>query len=725
MYAHCDEHNAFWREESELAKTFCRICPGFCAMDATVENGRVTSVRGDKDDPETRGYTCVKGLQNPELMYGPRRLLHPLMRDEAGALRESSLDAVLDDIAARLRRIIDEHGPRSVAVFMGTQAFFGAANCASAPAFAQALGTPSLYMTMTIDQSAKWVAAERIGKYNAGWNRFEESDVWLLAGSNPLVSVMGGPATSGFNSINPTKALRDAKARGMKFIVIDPRETETAKQADLFIQPRPGEDAALLGGILHVVLREGWHDQAFCDEYVSGVDALRAALAEFTPEAVGRRADVPPHQIEDAARIFARDSRRGLAGTGTGTDMGPHSNIAEHFAQALNVVCGRVPRAGDKVLNPGVLQAAATFHADVTPPARSFERGPFTRRMGLGQINGQFMTNELASEILMPGEGAIKALFCLGGNPAVALPDQAMAIRALSSLDLLVTIDPRLSATAKLATHVIAPTLPFERHDHTARVETQYNSPYAHYVEPIVAPPAGADVIDDWKVFWELARRLGLPMKLGTIEAGAEPTPATEEVLAVLAQGSRVPLNEVRAAGRGTVFDMNVRVQPRRDGHDARLEIASPDVLEETAAVARTLADPVEDDVLLLTVRRLREFMNSVLTEEERSRARIPQNPAFLHPDEIERRGLTEGERVSVASHTGSVEAVVRADPTLRRGVVSLAHCWGKGTDDPVAIPESTSRLVDAERDCQTINGMPVMTAIKVRVQRLPEPVAA
>lgn len=692
-------------------------------MDAVVEEGRVVSVRGDKDDPLTRGYACVKGLQNPELLNGPGRLLHSLRRDEAGTLRETPLEIVLDDIAVRLKRILDEHGPRSVGVFMGTQAFFGAANCASAPAFAQALGSPALFTTMTIDQSAKWVAAERMGRYNAGWQRFEESDVWLLSGSNPLVSVMGGPATSGFNNINPTKSLRDAKARGMKLIVIDPRETETARQADLFIQPRPGEDAALLGGILHVVLREGWHDQAFCDEYVNGVDDLCRALAEFKPEAVGRRADVPPAQIEAAARMFAHDARRGLAGTGTGTDMGPHSNIAEHFVQALNVVCGRVPRAGDRVLNPGVLQPPGAYFADVTPPARSFESSPVTRYRGLGQIFGQFMTAELADEILMPGEGGIKALFCLGGNPAIALPDQAKAIRALLALDLLVTIDPRLSATAKLATHVIAPTLPFERHDHTARVETQYNHPYAHYAPPIVAPPPGAQVIDDWKVFWEISRRIGLPMKLGAIEAGPGPTPETEEVLATLAQGSRIPLDEVRAAGRGVAFDMDIRVGPRREGHDARLEVAPPDVLAEAAAVAQTLAAPVPAGGMVLTVRRMREFMNSMLTDEERSRARIPENPAYLHPAEIARLGLAEGERVSVASQVGSVEAVVRADPTLRAGVVSIAHGWGKGSDDPAAIPESTSRLVDAEKNCQTINGMPVMTAIPVEIRRCPQPV--
>lgn len=703
----------------EVKKTYCRICPGFCAVDVTIEDGRAVEVRGDRSDPVTRGYTCIKGTQNPDLLHGKGRFTRSMRRAADGSLAEVDLTTALDDIGARLKAIVAEHGPRSVGIFMGTQAWFSAVNAPAATAFAAALGTPCLFGTMTIDQSAKWVAGERIGVFNGGPQRFDYSDVWMLVGTNPLVSIMGGPSTSGFGHTNPTKTLRDARARGMKLIVIDPRRTETAVQADLFLQSRPGEDAVLLAGIVHVVLRERWHDHAFCDHHVNGLGQLEAALAPFTPEAVARRAGVNAEDILLAARMFAKDGKRGRVGTGTGPDMGPHSNVAEHLAQCLNVLCGRYLREGEEVPNPGVLQPPVARHADVTPPARSWLKGPRSRRLGLGRMFGQMMSAELADEILQPGTGQIKALICVGGNPAVALPDQAKTIAALGELDLLVTIDPRLSATARLADYVIAPTLAFERHDHTGYLEAMFQQPYARYAEPVVEAPAESQVIDDWKFFWEIARRMELPMQLGESLCGDGPTPSTEDILASMAVGSRVPLEEVRAQPAGAIFDAGkAHVQPARAGRVDKLELAADDVLGEIASVAATLDQP-HDSRLLLTVRRVREFVNSGLTDASKSRARIPENPAFLHPEDLDRLGLTDGEKVCVVSATGRIVAVARTDPSLRCGTVSVTHCWGEGSDDDRRIPESTSRLVASDRDLQAINGMPIMTAIPVEVCKL------
>jgi len=708
----------------EKKQTFCRICPGFCGLEATVQDGRLIEVRGDRDDSQTRGYACIKGLQYPELLNGDKRLRRPMKRGADGGLQPLPLALAQDEIAEKLRAIVDEHGPRAVGVFVGTQGWFNALSFPAAAGFARALGSPHIYGTMTIDQSAKWVADGRIGVFNGGPQRFDQADVWMLVGTNPLVSIMGGPSTSGFPNQNPTKSLRDAKARGMKLIVIDPRETETARQADLYLRPRPGQDAALLAGILHVVLQERWHDAAFCDAHVDGLAALRTAVAPFTPEVVSRRADVPAAQIVAAAEMFARTARRGRVGTGTGTDMGPHSNVAEHLAQCLNVVCGRFLRAGDRIPNPGVLNPYQPRYADVTAPTRSWTSGPVSRRLGLGRMYGQMMSTELADEILLPGPDRLRALFCVGGNPAVALPEQAKAVEALKSLDLLVTLDPRLSATARLAHYVIAPTLAFERHDHTGYLEGQYQQPFGRYADPIVAPPADSDLTDEWAFFWNVAQRMGVPMQMGELRCAPGRVPDTEQMLANMARGSRVPLSDVRSHPGGSVFDADCVVQPARAGHHAKLELAPSDVLAEIAAVAASLRDlPMTGEGrLLLTVRRLREFVNATMSDATTSRERYPQNPAFLHPQDLARLRLREGDAVSVTSLVGSVAAIARADATLRPGTVSMTHCWGRGIDDLSQIPESTARLVSSERDVQTINGMPVMTALEVTVAAAPQP---
>ena len=162
---------------------------------------------------------------------------------------------------------------------------------------------------MTIDQSAKWVTMDRLGTWPAGKQSFAGADVYLLAGSNPLVSVFSWDMPSQ----NPMLRLKQAKAAGMKLIVVDPRRTETARFADIHLQPFPGEDAAVAAGLIHVILREGWEDREFCADHVEGLERLRQAVAPFTPEMVEARAGVPADQLVAAARLFAHESKRGGA----------------------------------------------------------------------------------------------------------------------------------------------------------------------------------------------------------------------------------------------------------------------------------------------------------------------------------------------------------------------------------------------------------------------------
>jgi anaerobic selenocysteine-containing dehydrogenase len=706
------------------AKTFCRICQGFCAVDVTLSDGRIEMIRGDRSDPVTQGYLCPKGLRNADLHHGEGRILTPLIRHAAGGHGPIGLDAALDQIAERLERIISRFGPRAVGVFTGTQAVFSAVNPLAANAFTAALGTPNRYGTMTIDQSAKWIAEARMGVFNGGPQRFDHSDVWMLVGTNPLVSITGGPGLSGFDMHNPVKALRAAKARGLRLIVIDPRRTETAQHADLFIQPRPGEDATLMAAILLIVLQKGWHDRAFCERYVDGIDYLMAALKPFDAQSAAARAGITADELYTAASMFALDGKRGMAGSGTGPDMAPHSNLAEHLLQCLNVVCGRYLKEGETAPNPGVLQPRVQRYADVTPPARSWMSGPRSRRLGLGMIRGQMMTAELADEMLLPGENRIRALICLGSNPAVALPDQRKAVAALKSLELLVTIDPRMSATARLSDFIIAPTLPFERHDHTGNFEQFFPRPYAHYAEPVVIPPAGAEVVDDWVVFWELARRLKLPMKLGGFDALAGARPSTEEMLVGLAVNSQTPLAEVRAHKGGGLFDVApMIVAPARPGHDARLALAPDDVLQEIAILSNDQSrsgDRMDAGAFpfRLIVRRLREVMNSSLTDNPSILIKTKANYAYVHPDDLANLNIKDGEPMTITSATDSLVAIAHEDATLRLGMVSIAHCWG-GLPDENLLAASTSLLVDSESDLQSINGMPVMTAIPVVITPL------
>ncbi len=710
---------------TELRKTYCRICQGFCAMEATIEDGKVTRVRGDKSNPMTRGYACFKGLRNPEFHHGPERITSSLKRGADG-FEPIPSERAFDEIADRLRVIIDEDGPRAVAVFIGTQGLFSAPNPAFASAFAAAIGSPSLFGTMTIDQSAKWIASGRIGEFGGGPQPFIGADVWMFVGTNPLVSVTGGPGLSGFNNFNPVKSMEDARAAGMKLIVIDPRLTETAKHADIFIQPKPGEDAAILAAMIHVILAEGWEDSDFCARHVDGVEALRRAVRDFTPQRVAKRADISSRQIVEAAELFARRSRTGMAGSGTGPDMAKHSNLSEHLVQCLNVLCGRYLRAGDPVANPGVLSPRIERAEVAVPPTREWERdGAKSRKHGLGIIKGQMMSAVLPDEILHPGHGRIRALICMGANPAVALPDQRKALDALKHLDLLVAIDPRMSATARLADYVIAPTLPFERPDHTGFFDKFFPLPYAQYTPALIEPQG--DVVHDWYVFWSLAKRLGTPLRIGSSALSMDTAPTADEVLELIAAHAQVPLDEVRQADGGRLYQVPEQmVRPGPEEPVTRMNVAAPDVLDELASLRGDVTGgvPQADEgayPLRLVSRRFREVMNSLGADLPLTRERLPYNPAFMNPGDMADAGLTDGERVRIVSPHDSLFAMVKADATVRGGVVSMSHCWGGFPDDEDEREgrySATSRLVSAEWAAESINRMPVMSAIPVRIER-------
>jgi anaerobic selenocysteine-containing dehydrogenase len=438
----------------ETRETFCRFCHAACPLEVDVEiaggRERAVGVRGIADDPLFEGYTCIKGRQLPDQHHAPDRLRRPLRRQPDGPDGEfvevSSADA-LDDIADRIRRIIAEHGPRSVASYTGTGAFQNAISMPAAVAFHQGIGSPSFYTSITIDQPAHLTARLRMGSWEAGWQNFRDADVLLAIGYNPLVSSYA-PA-GGLQGTNPFVTLRRAKARGMQLIVIDPRRSELASNADLWLQVKPGEDPSLLAGLVNVILTEELHDREFCDRWVGQLGELRAAVASFTPEYVAERCEVPADDVVRAARMFA-SGPRGTAGTGTGPNMAPHSTLMEHLTLTLNAICGRVNREGDTLESGNFLVPGDTRRAQVVPPSDPAPGAPH-RVKGLRGMPGEMLTNVLAEEILLTGEGQVRCLIVCGGNPVVAFPDQLKTIAALRDLELLVVIDHRMTASAELA----------------------------------------------------------------------------------------------------------------------------------------------------------------------------------------------------------------------------------------------------------------------------------
>ena len=709
-----------------MVATYCRLCPATCGLDLEVVEGVVTKIKGDEHNALTRGFTCTKGRHLADFATDPNRLRASVRRADDGRFAPVSNEVAIAEIASRLRDLIDAHGPDCVALYTGTQAAMASLTLPFTLGFWKAIGSRSKFSSMTVDQAAKWVADGRLGRWAAGGQRFDEADVWMLVGTNPLVSMQGGYFT-GFPIHDGLRRLEREKRRGLQLIVVDPRRTELATRADIHLQLIPGTDATLFAGLLHLLLRDDLVDTQFCEKWVPGLDGLRRAVDAFEPALVAAVCGLPQAQVEAAARLFG-EAARGMVTSGTGPDMGPASNLAEHLIQTMNVVCGRFARAGEAVAGAATLGSAKAPRAEVIEPDRHWEQGPRSSA-GYGLLNGELPAVSLPEEILHTGPGRVRALIVSGGNPAVAVPGKARMVEALSSLDLLVTVDPFMSETAQLADYVIAPFTHLERPDTTRSYEGLMDMPFAQYTPAILAAPPGT--IDDWEFFLRLTSALGRSMKVAGREYRPDdPVPTTDEVLASFSARARVPLETVKEHPHGLMASElpPVCALPPTPDASGRFDVAPPDVMADLVELYdRVVAERGERDSepesestsVLLIVRRAKEVMNSTGVQLS-GLVREPWNPCHMHPDDLARLGVVSGDAISLTNEHGSVNTIVKADATLRPGAASMTHGFGgPGADaDPAGVGASTNRLLSATTRLQTISGMPVMTAVLVTVGR-------
>jgi anaerobic selenocysteine-containing dehydrogenase len=723
----------------ELKHTVCRICHAHCDLVVDVREGKVHSIHGNKDNPVYKGYSCIKGREMGTLHSLPTRLLTSMKRQPDGSHAPIASAAAATEIGDKIKAIIAEHGPRSVALFVGTYGYINFAAHGFGLSFMRSIKSPMVFTSVTIDQPGKGIALGLHGPWLAGTPAMEDWDALLLVGSNPIVSMNGGLG------VNPARRLKVAQKRGMKLIVIDPRESESAKKADLFLQCRPGEDPTILAGIARAMIVEGLFDSDFVAAETSGLDALKAAVEPFTPEYVAGRAGVRAEDIITAARIMGA-AKRGAVSAGTGPNMSGHCNITEYLVKTLTTLRGWWLQAGEMKANPGVLVEPFPAIAASPGPFPAYDFGEKLRVRGFTDTAAGLPTAALADEILTPGAGQVKALIVLGGNPMLAWPDQIKTLEAMKALDLLVCFDPHMSATCELAHYVIAPKLALEVEGNTAATELfgvfgpgwGYEEPYAHISPPVLPVPPGSDLTEEWEVIYAVAQRMGLSLSVRPFvildpakaqematEVDMKKKPSTDDVWRITLKGSPVPYDTVREAPQGRTFDvqkMVVREKPA--GWTGRLDIGSGPMMAELAEVAAETPANIEGEGAFpfrLISRRLHDMHNSNWHESPRQKRKWAYNPAFMNPADLAALGVDTGDVIEIESARATILGVAEAAPDVRAGCVSMSHSFGRNPgqpENPHTDGGNTGRLSFNDRDFDAITGIPRMSTIPVRVMR-------
>ncbi|MEH6592250.1 MAG: molybdopterin-dependent oxidoreductase [Halioglobus sp.] len=709
-------------------KTFCKICNAYCGIEVDVEDEQIIHIRGDKDHPMSKGFTCTKGRQWGHQYHSDDRIQHALRRTS----REQDFSTVdneqaLDEIAERIKDIIDKHGPRAIAIYRGNGLSVSSNGNQLAQAWLAGLGSEMDFSSMTLDQPSKIIAVRRHGVWGGGAHGFEGADVCMLIGNNPLISALN--MTGAPPGWYPT-ALKEAKKRGMKLIVIDPRRTETAEHADIYLPIVPGEDATLLAGMIRLIIDEALYDIEFVEAETEGFSLLRAAVDGFDLDSVASRTGLPAQDIAAAARLFAT-SPRGTASSGTGPDMAQFPHLSEHLILALNTLCGRWNREGDPVsapslLTPNIAPPAQTLPSDFLPPMLNAALDTKTSRIrGIRQVFQEMPTAVAAEEILTPGEGRVRALIVIGGNPVMSWPDQEKTLEALAKLELLVCIDIKETATTSRADYLLPAAHAFERDGLAEFTDRLYDLPFGQYSKPIFQPQHS--VQEEWRYLVGLARRLETEIQLagGPVDV-ANPALETLDILELMYPDEmvKVPIRELARYEGGKLFEefSDIKVAAAFEGIDEKLQLLPAEAADD---LAQLLVQKVPGQgcygqdgsyTHLLTVRRVPHVYNSSCHDFPKN---PPGNPAYLHPEDLAELGLAAGDMAILQSEHASIEVVVEADTKLRKGVVSMSHCFGGDPAMPQNVKRyggSVAKLIPVNKDFDPLMGMPKMTGFPVKL---------
>ncbi|MFN3004160.1 molybdopterin-containing oxidoreductase family protein [Mycolicibacterium wolinskyi] len=673
--------------------TFCRYCLASCGLEVTVEDNRVHKISADKLNPHSWHDFCAKGRTAAQVVEHPRRILRP-MRRVGDTYVEAGWDDALRDIADRMNAIIAAGGPDAVGAYYGNPAGYSASNLVFMNGWLDAIGTRNRYAVGSVDQNALHVVAQAMygSQLMVPVSDVDNCDYFLLVGANPAVSA--------WNWVESVPGgWRRALARqqgGARIVVVDPVRTETADKADLHIAVRPGQDWALLLGMVKVILDGGLEHRADCAELVTGMDALRALAGEADLDDLSARCDVARDVIERVAREFAA-APAAMAITRTGISLHAAGTVAEWLGHVLNVITGRMDRPGGRRFEPGYVDTLRLASLAGGKPHRS-------RVAGRELVAGAHALAELPDEITTPGRGQIRALVLNCGNPVISGPDGARLDKALAQLDLLVAIDLVQRESHRHAHWLLPAAHWLERDDLLAFTSSMHDEPYVQYGAKVVEPPA--EVREEWRVFTDLALAMRRPLfgvkglntfirasrRLARLTGrpGLEFGPRWIDRIIVATSrkvnGHKLTWRELMANPHGLVLG------PREFGHfRAALRTADKKVHaapEEFVARARELLAAPRPSApsgypYQLGNRRHRHSMNSWLNELPGLHPAGKGNDVLIHPDDAADLGVSGGDRVRVFSAVGAVELTVAISDRPRRGVVVIDHGWGSRVFDP------------------------------------------
>jgi anaerobic selenocysteine-containing dehydrogenase len=665
----------------------CNLCEAICGIEITAGPGQQLDIRGDKDDPFSRGYICPKAVALQDFHFDKDRLRHPVRRT-AGGWQRITWDDAFAEVARNLKRIRTQHGNDSLATYLGNPSVHNYGVLLYAPGFIRSLKTRNRFSATSVDQLAHHLASYLMFGHQLllPVPDLERTRFFLILGANPAVSNGSMMTAPGM-----TRRLQEIRQRGGKVVLIDPRFNETARFADQHLFIRPGTDVLLLLALLHVVFGEGLTRLGSLAGFTKGLQSVADLVAQFPPDKVGSITGIEPEQIRELAREFA--SAEGAVCYGRiGVSTQEFGGVCQWLINVLNVVTGNLDSAG------GAMFTRPAFDPINAPKALA-SKGSFARRhtrvRKLPEFAGEFPVAALAEEILTEGPGQIKALVTVAGNPVLSTPNGRELDRALDRLEFMVAIDCYINETTKHAHIILPPTSPLERghydvafHVLAVRNTTKFS--------PALFPP-DAQAKHDWEILLELQTRmsdegLGGRVKNQLMKRFLGPERMTDLGLRFGPYGARfnpfssgLTLAKVKKAPHGIdLGPLSPCLPERLCTVDKQIDLAPEALVKDVERVKVQLLDQAayeSNGHLRLIGRRQLRSNNSWLHNTQRLLRGKPQCTILMNPSDATHRNLIAGQNVRVKSRVGAVEVPIEITDEMMPGVVSIPHGWGHDRD--------------------------------------------
>lgn len=687
----------------------CNLCEAMCGLEITYQGQEVRSIKGDKADPFSRGHICPKAVALKDIYEDPDRLKVPI-RKTANGWEEMEWEDAFDYVVERIQQVQEKYGKQAVGVYQGNPNVHNFGTMVFGPSFVRSLNTKNRFSATSADQLPHHFAGQQMFGHAMllPIPDIDRTDYLLIMGGNPLVSngsIMTAPDIG--------KRLRAISRRGGKVVVLDPRRTETAEKVDEHHFIYPEADVYFLLSMIHVVIVEGQLELGHLLEHTDGLEEIKKLVADYSPEQVAVRTGLDAKTIRRIAREFCGADRAVCYGR-LGVSTQVYGGLCQWLVNVLNAITGNLDRPGGAMFTTPAFDSIKLMGKKGKPPA--FNRWQ-SRVRSLPEFGGELPVAALAEDMLTPGEGQLKAMVTIAGNPVLSVPNGKLLETGLAQLDFMLSIDIYLNETTRHADVILPPTTGLEVSHYDMVFHALAIRNTSKYSAPLF--PKTEQQRHDYEIFRALTKRLG-----GSEVPAANP----EQVLAYsLGLGDYaqegLTLNRLKEHPHGIdLGPLQTCLPDRLMTADSRIQLAPPSLLQDSKRLHLPASKKTPQYPMQLIGRRQLRSNNSWMHNSYRLVKGGDRCTMLLHPEDGRRLGIEDGQVAEVHSQVGSLKIKVELSDEIMPGVVSIPHGWGHhraGVGLRVAAAHAGKSLNDItdQNRIDPLTGNAAFNGVPVRVE--------